>query len=73
MKFSKILHVLSVIVGLAGIISAIVGATMSAGVLAWGVTREHWLFCSGLLMLIAIWLQLGTMHHIMLEKNGEIV
>jgi hypothetical protein len=73
MKISKTLHILSVVAGFAGIISAIVGATMSASALVWGITREHWLLCSGLLMLIAIWLELGTMHHIMLEKNGEIV
>ncbi len=73
MKISKTLHVASVVAGFTGIISAIVGATMSEGALVWGITREHWLFCSGLLMLIAIWFLLGTMHHMMLEKKGEIV
>ncbi len=73
MKISKTLHVSSVVVGVAGIITAIVGATMSEGALVWGITREHWLFCSGLLMLIAVWFLLGAMHHIMLEKKGEIV
>ena len=73
MKISKMLHVASVVAGFAGIISAIVGATMSEGAFVWGITREHWLFCSGLLMLIAIWFTLSTIHHIMLEKKGEIV
>ena len=73
MKISKMLHVASVFAGFAGIISAIVGAAMSEGALAWGVTREHWLFFSGLLMLIAIWFTVSTIHHMMLEKKGEIV
>jgi hypothetical protein len=73
MKISKTLHVLSIVVGVAGIITAIVGATMSEGALVWGITREHWLFCSGLLMLIAIWFTVSTIHHIMIEKKGEIV
>ena len=47
MKISKMLHILSVVAGFVGIISAIVGATMSESVLVWGITREHWLFCSG--------------------------
>lgn len=73
MKISKTLHIASVVTGFAGIISAIVGATMSEGALVWGITREHWLFCSGLLMLIAIWFMVSTMHHIMLEKNNEMI
>ena len=73
MKISKTLHVASVVVGFAGIISAIVGAIMSEAALVWGITREHWLFCSGLLMLIAIWFTVSTIHHMMLEKKGEIV
>lgn len=73
MKISKTLHILSVIIGFAGIISAIVGAMMGEGVLVWGITREHWLFCSGLLILIAIWFTVSTIQHMMLEKKGEIV
>ena len=73
MKISKTLHIASVVTGFAGIVSAIVGATMGEGALMWGVTREHWLFCSGLLVLIAIWFIVSAMHHMMLEKKGEIV
>lgn len=71
MKLSRPLHVASVLTGAAGIVSALVGVWIGADGLAWGLTREHWLACSGLLMLIAIWTTLSTMHHKMLERNGE--
>jgi uncharacterized membrane protein len=73
MKISKTLHVASVVAGFAGIVSAIVGGVMSESAIVWGITRDHWLFCSGLLMLIAIWFTVSTIHHMMLEKKGEIV
>ncbi len=71
MKLSKLLHVGSVVVGLAGIVTAIAGAQAGAINLVWGLTREHLFLCSGLLMLIAIWLAIGTIHHMMLEEKGE--
>jgi hypothetical protein len=71
MKISKVLHVLSVIVGFAGIITALAGAFAGADTLVWGLTREHLFFCSGLLMLIAIWFSISTIHHLKLEEKGE--
>ena len=72
MKLSKILHVLNVVVGFAGVATAIAGVV--AGVnLVWGLTREHLFLCSGVLMLIAIWLAVNTVHHVMLENKGEVI
>ena len=74
MKFSQILHVISVAMGLIGI-------TMSAfAVLVWpsrtvwfGMTREIMLLCAITSLLTAIWIQIATIHHMMLEKNGKLV
>ena len=72
MKLSKIIHVLNVLVGFAGVVTAIVAVAASDGLVR-GLTREHLLLCSGLLMLIAIWLAVNTVHHVMLEKTGEVI
>jgi hypothetical protein len=73
MKLSKVLHVASVIVGFAGIVTALAGVKAGATGLVWGLTREHLFLCSGLLVLIAIWFTVSTIHHMMLEEKGEIV
>ena len=73
MKLSKLFHVINVLVGLAGIVVVFIAVTMDANAQVWGVGREHLLFCAGLLMLIAIWVAISTIHHMMLEKKGEIV
>ena len=70
MKLEKLLHVSSVIVGFVGIITAVVGAFAGTG-LVWGLSREHLFLCSGLLMLIATWLGLSTIHHLMLDDRGR--
>ncbi len=72
MKISKLLHVTSVIVGLAGIVTALV-AVFAGATLVLGLTIEHTLFCSGLVMLIAIWLAVSTVHHVMLEDRGKVL
>lgn len=73
MKFSKLIHVGSVIVGFAGVVTFI-GALLGGGdnIVA-GVTKIDALLCAGILILIATWLQLATIHHMMLEKKGELV
>jgi hypothetical protein len=38
-----------------------------------GITKVDALLCVGILILIAIWGQIATIHHMMLEKRGEIV
>ena len=72
MKLSKVIHVLNVLVGFAGVVTALVGAAAGDGRII-GFTREHFLFCSGLLMLIAIWLAVNTVHHVMIERTGEVL
>lgn len=72
MRPSQFLHVVSIIVGFAGVIafaSAILGG---ADNLVFGITKVDALLCTGILVLIAIWLQIATIHHMMLEKRGEL-
>ncbi len=74
MKLSKILHVISVVMGLIGM--AMTGFAVlfwPAGVVWLGLTREVMLLCSIALLLAAIWIQIATIHHMMLEKKGETV
>lgn len=62
MKLSKVFHVASVVPGVLGVLAffGVWGGTMFGG-------------SAILLVLVAIWLQLATIHHMMLEKKGEIV
>lgn len=74
MKLSKLFHVLSVLLGLTGIVMWTVAIlAWPAGAIRFGVTREVMLLCAILSLLSAIWLVIGAMHHITLEKSGEIV
>ncbi len=73
MKLSKFMHVASVIVGFAGVISFAAAVFGGADNLVFGVTKIDALLCSAILILIALWAQVGTIHHMMLEKNGEII
>lgn len=73
MKLSKLMHVTSVVVGFAGVIvfaGAILGGSDN---LVFGITKVDALICSAILILIAIWVQIATIHHMMLERKGEIV
>lgn len=73
MKLSKLMHVGSVMAGLVGVV-VFVGTLIGGGDdLVFGITKIDSLLCAGILILIAIWLAIGTIHHMMLEKNGEIV
>lgn len=73
MKLSKIMHVGSVITGFVGVI-VFMGTLIGGGDnLVFGITKIDALFCAGILILIATWLQIATIHHMMLEKKGEIV
>jgi hypothetical protein len=73
MKLSKVFHVISVIIGLSGVATALTAVRAGTESLVWGLTREHLLFCAGLLFLAAIWVQISTIHHMMLEEKGEII
>ena len=71
MELSKIMHIASVVVGIAGVIafaSAIFGGIDN---LVFGVTKFDALFCSAVLVLIAIWVQLSATYHATLEKSGD--
>lgn len=73
MKFSKLMHVISVVVGLIGVVTFL-GAVLGGGDnIVFGITKIDALLCSAILILIAIWVQIATIHHMMLEKKGEIV
>lgn len=73
MKLSKIFHVLSVVAGLAGL-ATLVGAWLANqnGTMM-GFSEIHLFNDTVALLLVAIWLQLATMHHMMLEKKGETI
>ena len=74
MKLSKVLHVISVVMGLIGMaMSAFAVLFWPAGVVWFGLTREIMLLCAITSLLAAIWIQVATIHHMMLEKRGEIV
>lgn len=73
MKLSKLMHVTSVIVGFAGVITFAAAILGGGNGFVLGITKVDALLCSAILILIATWLQLATIHHMMLEKRGEIV
>ena len=74
MKLSKLFHVLSVLLGLIGVVMwAVAILAWPAGVIRFGMTREVMLLCAGLSLLTAIWLLISALHHITLEKAGEII
>lgn len=73
MKLSKLMHVVSIVVGFVGVIAfagAILGGSDN---LVFGITKTDALLCSAILILIAIWTQIATIHHMMLEKKGEVI
>lgn len=71
MKLSKVMHIVSVIVGFIGVISFLGAVLNGADNSVFGITKMDALACAGILILIATWLQIATIHHMMLEKNGE--
>ena len=74
MKLSKLFHVLSVLLGITGVVMWTVAIlAWPAGIIRFGVTRDEMLLCAILSLLTAIWSLIGAMHHITLEKTGEIV
>ncbi len=73
MKISKIMHVASVIVGLIGVVVFVRTLGVPSDGMVFGIAKFDALFCVAILFLIAIWVQIGTIHHMMLEKTGEII
>lgn len=72
MKPSQALHVVSIIVGFVGVTIFATAIFGGADNLVFGITKADALLCTGILILIAIWLQIATIHHMMLEKRGEL-
>ena len=73
MKLSKVLHVTSVIVGFIGVVAFIGTLLGGSDNVVFGVTKMDALAYAAVLVLIAIWSQQGAIHHMMLEKRGEII
>jgi hypothetical protein len=73
MKFSKIMHVISVVSGFAGVFALAGTLIGGADGLVFGVSKIDALFCAMILILIAIWTQIATIHHMMLEKKGQLI
>jgi len=62
------------VMGLIGMaMSALAVLFWPAGVVWFGMTREIMLHCAITSLLAAIWIQIATIHHMMLEAKGEIV
>jgi len=72
MKLSKLMHIASVITGFAGVVVFVI-AVFGGSEAIFGITKVDTLLCSGILILIAIWAQIATIHHMMLEKTGEFI
>lgn len=74
MKLSKLMHIASVIFGFVGLLM------WALAILDW-LTKTLWfqvdltlvIACAVVAFLAAIWLQIATIHHMMLEKRGEII
>lgn len=73
MKLSKLLHLVSILVGFTGVITFMSSVLGGADNLVFGITKADALLCTGILFLITIWAQLGAIHHMMLEKKGELI
>lgn len=72
MKLSKIMHMVSVIAGLAGTVGFLV-AVFGGAEAVFGITKGDALACSAILVLLAIWTQVAVIHHMMLERKGELI
>ena len=66
------MHVASVVVGCIGVVTFII-AVFGRAEATLGITKADALACTAILILIATWTQIGTIHHMMLEKRGEII
>ena len=69
MKLSKVLHVATIISGVLGFIAFF--GTREGGMMGGG---QNSMFGDAVFfLLVAILLQLGAIHHMVLEKRGEII
>jgi len=73
MKLSKIMHVASIVSGLIGVATFFVATVLKSAEATFGISKADALACSAVLMLMAIWFAVGTIHHMKLEEKGEII
>lgn len=76
MKLSKLMHVVSVVFGFVGIFMWLLLIFAWFTGAAWFAVSSNLILmigCAIFSFLVAIWLQIATIHHMMLEKRGEIV
>jgi len=80
MKLSKLLHILSVISGVLGVFAFL--GSWSGGMMYYGTMMGYYsqgsmmggtMGSAAIFFLIAIWLQVATIHHMMVEKTGETI
>ena len=73
MKLSKILHVLGAISGWVGVVALLSAWGAGENGTVAGFTQGHLFTDASVLVLIAIWMQLATTHHMKLEAKGEMI
>ncbi len=67
------MHVVSAIVGFVGVVVFIGTILGGSNGVVFGITKMDALACTAILFLIALWAQIGAIHHMMLEKRGELI
>lgn len=67
------MHVGSVVIGFIGVVMFLGTLTVGSDGMIYGITKMDALACVAILILIATWLQIAVIHHMMLEKKGEII
>ncbi|HEY4512968.1 MAG TPA: hypothetical protein VJH06_00415 [Candidatus Paceibacterota bacterium] len=73
MQLSKLFHVLGATVGWVGIAMLVSAWIAGDSGRVFGFTQGHLFTDAAILVLIAIWMQLATMHHMKLEEKGQVI
>jgi len=73
MKISKVLHVVSIISGFLGVLALIGAWCASKQGFVLGMDETHLFRDAIVLVLVAIWLQIATIHHMKLEEKNEVI
>ncbi|MDQ3075792.1 MAG: hypothetical protein M3Q34_01545 [bacterium] len=73
MKLSKVMHVVSVLVGLSGVVMLLGAWNAGENGATFGFNQAHLFMDTFALMLVAIWMQVGVIHHMKLEEKGEMI
>ncbi len=72
MKLSKLMHLASIVSGLVGVVSFLI-AVFGNAESVFNITKMDAIACAAVLLLIAIWAAISTLHHMKLEEKGEII